>query len=431
MKKILLINPPIYDFSAFDYWLKPYGLLRIAGFLRQQADFTLFDFLDREHPQIKNSSQLRSDKWSRGEYPSKKIDKPAPLKDVPRHYRRYGLPASEFNKFTEDHPPFDFVMIQTSMTYWYLGVKEIIDLVRDFYPTSKIILGGPYAGISHQHAKTLKADLVINGLKLDPLWQMLGLNPDWKEPALWEVYPHIESGAIRLTEGCPYKCSYCSVANHYPHFRLYDLPILKREFDLLNQMQIKDLAFYDDALLFKQEKCLSPFLEYLVSQDSKINLHTPNALHARYITPPLATLMIKAGFKTIALGLETNSDDWRKKTGLKVKNHQFEKCIEILINAGFAASNITAYLLIGHPNAPLDKLDAAITWVHKLGLKAFLSEYSPIPGTPDGELVSQQYDLSEPLAHNKVAFTIRQIGSDNLNYFKNRVKEGNQKNIGN
>jgi hypothetical protein len=28
--KILLVNPPIYDFSAYDFWLKPYGLLRVA-----------------------------------------------------------------------------------------------------------------------------------------------------------------------------------------------------------------------------------------------------------------------------------------------------------------------------------------------------------------------------------------------------------------
>ena len=32
--KILLVNPPIYDFSAYDFWLKPAGLLRVAGFLR-------------------------------------------------------------------------------------------------------------------------------------------------------------------------------------------------------------------------------------------------------------------------------------------------------------------------------------------------------------------------------------------------------------
>ncbi len=50
--RILLVNPPIYDFSAYDFWLKPYGMLRVAGFLRGQADFALFDFLDRLDPRV-------------------------------------------------------------------------------------------------------------------------------------------------------------------------------------------------------------------------------------------------------------------------------------------------------------------------------------------------------------------------------------------
>jgi len=36
---ILLINPPIYDFAAFDFWLKPLGMLTVAGKIAKQADF--------------------------------------------------------------------------------------------------------------------------------------------------------------------------------------------------------------------------------------------------------------------------------------------------------------------------------------------------------------------------------------------------------
>lgn len=60
--RILLVNPPIYDFSAYDFWLKPYGLLRVAGFLRDQADFYLFDYLDRLDPRVP-PDRYRSDPW--------------------------------------------------------------------------------------------------------------------------------------------------------------------------------------------------------------------------------------------------------------------------------------------------------------------------------------------------------------------------------
>ena len=64
--KILLVNPPIYDFAAYDFWLKPYGLLSVAGYLRGKADFKLFDYLDRLHPFVAGQKNLESDRWGRG-----------------------------------------------------------------------------------------------------------------------------------------------------------------------------------------------------------------------------------------------------------------------------------------------------------------------------------------------------------------------------
>ena len=37
MKKILLVNPWIYDFSAYDFGIKPVGLLRVGEFLRRKG----------------------------------------------------------------------------------------------------------------------------------------------------------------------------------------------------------------------------------------------------------------------------------------------------------------------------------------------------------------------------------------------------------
>ncbi len=33
--KVLLLNPWIYDFAAYDLWLKPFGLLRVGALLRE------------------------------------------------------------------------------------------------------------------------------------------------------------------------------------------------------------------------------------------------------------------------------------------------------------------------------------------------------------------------------------------------------------
>jgi hypothetical protein len=50
---ILLINPWIHDFAAYDFWAKPLGLLTIAGILRLHGyEITYIDCLDRFHPEL-------------------------------------------------------------------------------------------------------------------------------------------------------------------------------------------------------------------------------------------------------------------------------------------------------------------------------------------------------------------------------------------
>ena len=58
--KILLVNPPIYDFAAYDFWLKPYGMLSVAGFLRGKADFKLFDYLDSRSRPLRGNEKVVS-----------------------------------------------------------------------------------------------------------------------------------------------------------------------------------------------------------------------------------------------------------------------------------------------------------------------------------------------------------------------------------
>ena len=124
--KILLVNPPIHDFTAYDFWLKPYGLLAAAGYLRGKADFKLFDYLDRQVPFAAGQEKLASDCWGRGRFYCENIPRPASLEAIPRHFRRFGMPRRMFSDLVESEGPFDFVLIQTTMTYWYKGIEETI-----------------------------------------------------------------------------------------------------------------------------------------------------------------------------------------------------------------------------------------------------------------------------------------------------------------
>ena len=164
--KILLVNPPIFDFTAYDFWLKPYGLLSVAGNLRGKADFKLFDYLDRLAPFAAEQNKLKSDRWGRGRFYCEKIPNPEILTHIPRFYRRFGLPRNIFQRFLTKQKHFDFVFIQTTMTYWYQGVSEVIEDIRRACPGAKIILGGSYVTLCSSHAERLGADFLVPGANL-------------------------------------------------------------------------------------------------------------------------------------------------------------------------------------------------------------------------------------------------------------------------
>jgi hypothetical protein len=57
-------------------------------------------------------------------------------------------------------------------------------------------------------------------------------------------------------------------------------------------------------------------------------------------------------------------------------------------------------------------------FAHGLGLRLMLSEFSPIPGTPDGERCRQWVDLDEPLWHNKTIFPLLLLGAPEVQRLK-------------
>lgn len=195
-KKVLLVNPSIYDFSAYDFWLKPYGLLRVGGFLRTQAEIDLFDYLDRFNPVV--SSAMKSDPWKRGPYHAEIMDKPNIFKHIPRNYRRFGMPRSHFQSFLMQQGPWDVVLIQTVMTYWYMGVKEVIEDIRTFVPQAKIVLGGVYSTLCYEHSLTLGADYVVCGTNLDLMGQYLDVELDYQQLPFWEGYTDPNVGVLKL-----------------------------------------------------------------------------------------------------------------------------------------------------------------------------------------------------------------------------------------
>ncbi len=402
--RVLLVNPPIFDFTAYDFWLRPYGMLRVAGHMRISCQLSYFDYLISK----------QKDAWGRGSYTRLEIRKPKPLRDIPRRFYRFGRPRAEFREFVKKQS-FDAVLIQTLMTYWYMGVEEVIEDIRELQPAAKIVLGGIYATLCPAHAQSMDVDLVVQGADLAPLWRLLSLEPQDGTPYWPAEMGNV--GVIKITEGCPFRCTYCSAPLLWPEFAARPTANCMNELGRMVETGSRNIAFYDDALLYRADQILIPFLEGVIHSNPRVLFHTPNGLHARFITADIARLMVQAGFQTFFLGLESNDSSWQNATGAKVYADEFAAAVNHLREAG--ARLIMTYIIIGHPDSDYQNLEFSMRFAHACGTRVLLAQFSPIPNTTDGRKSEEWADLREPLSHNKTAFAIRRLGPDYLNKLKN------------
>lgn len=412
--RLLLVNPPIYDFTAYDFWLKPYGLLKIAGALSKKNNIYYFNFLGE-----KFKRNIKED--GRGKFIKKKIEKPRVFSDIRKPYFRYGSLKEEFEDFLKEIKSLDAALITSSMTYWYLGVKEVIESIRRLHPKSKIVLGGIYPTLMFDHSQKLEADFVVKGSDISPLKDFLGVEIDNLIP-LWNYEIGSNFGVITISKGCPFSCSYCAIKEIEKEFSFKDKETLKLEVESLYDTKVKNVAFYDDALLYRFDEGLNVFLD--IVKEKKFLFHTPNGLNAKFLTRETAVKLKEANFKNLFLSLESTDENFLKESGNKLNKEDFLFALENLLSAGFKKENISSYLLLGHPQIEADLIKEAINFLKEKQIKPHLAEFSPIPKTKDSDKCSKYGDLSEPLNHNKVAFSIRVLGLEKYQELKSLAKVG-------
>lgn len=412
---LLLVNPPIYDFTAYDFWLKPYGLLKIAGALLKN-NIHYFNFLGE-----KFKKNIKED--GRGKFVRKKIEKPKIFSDIKKPYFRYGSPKEEFENFLRAIKNLDAVLITSSMTYWYPGVKEVIESLRKIHPQSKIVLGGIYPTLMFEHSQKLEADLVIKGSDISPLEDFLGVKIDCMTP-LWKYEKGSKFGVITISRGCPFSCSYCAIKEIEKGFSFKGKEILSLEIESLFNAKVKNVAFYDDALLYRFNEGLNVFLD--MAKEKNFIFHTPNGLNAKFLTKETAIKLKKANFKKLFLSLESTDENFLAGSGNKLKKEDFLSALDNLLSAGFQKEDISSYILLGHPKIEADVVKEAICFLKEKKIKPHLAEFSPIPKTVDADKCSKYCDLSEPLNHNKVAFSIRVLGEEKYQKLKSLARMDNQ-----
>jgi len=424
--KVLFVNPYIYDFTAYDMWLRPLGLYYLVATVRRYSDAEIYwlDALDRFQDGMETLG--RAD--SRGKYPREFVAKPRLYQDVPRNYSRYGMPLELFQSKIAALPEMDVILVTSLMTYWLEGLQFTLQLLKQRFPRAKVVLGGVLPSLAPAETRLLlPADHYVKGygetavlrLLADlgarvPIMPDFGANNEFPLPAV-DLAGTQKYVPLLTARGCPYRCSYCASRLLHPVF------LERRPDDILAEIDDRRQIFasehyiiFDDALLINKKERFLPVFSRL-ARDRKIpwHFHTPNGLHAREIDRESAAVLHAAGFATLRLGFEGLTGDILRRSDGKVKRKQMETAVRELERAGYRRGQLGAYLLFGFPGQSLADMETSLAFVRDLGVVPHLSVFSPVPGTIDFLDLQRRGVLATPLdllETNKIYFLYKKSG---------------------
>ena len=80
--RILLVNPWITDFKAYDEWMRPLPLYRFLETLCRENEVALIDCL---------SAVKKTKGYGTADFQSEQIGKPGVFRTIPRRFKRYGM----------------------------------------------------------------------------------------------------------------------------------------------------------------------------------------------------------------------------------------------------------------------------------------------------------------------------------------------------
>jgi len=395
-RRALLVHPWICDYAAYDFWIQPLGLLFTGGFLRSRG--WRVDLVDA----LAGARESGRRRWDgTAPFTSTVIPDPLPLPEGGgrRRFRRYGVPADEFERRLARVARPDAILVSLQMTYWYPALETAIKALGRVHPGVPVFLGGGYASLLPEHAAARPGvRAVVSGRRPESafarLCRLLGEPPPSAQearraPAAWDVCGEVPHAAVLTSWGCPFRCTYCATPRSFPGWHPRPAEVVAAELrGLAGRPRLRDLACYDDALLHRREEHFLPLAAALAKAGfgaDRFRWHFPNGLHARWLDRPVVAALRDLGAATVWLGIESCDPVFQKEWGGKVAREDVERALAAFEAERFRPRHLGAYLLAGLPGLDGESVLRSMERLHALGLRVAVATFSPIPGTPEFE----------------------------------------------
>lgn len=304
------------------------------------------------------------------------------------------------------------IAIITTLYVSALPIVEIIDFIRTYNRTAKIIVGGPFVStqvrvlewdsLEYLFNHTLSADFFINSaqgeaalckllaaLKQDsPLEQVENLfykvngqlrstpmvrevNRLIENPVNWDLFPveDYEYFNIRTAISCPFSCAFCGFPQHAGQYQTMPVEMIQRELDqLVKGRRIRSIFFIDDTFNVPVQR-FKEILRLLIRKGYSFGWHS--YLRCQYIDREMVKLMKDSGCEGVFLGIESGSDRVLKNMNKGSGVEKYHQGIALLNQYGIVTFGS---FILGFPGETRETAAATKAFIRDSGLDFYRAQ---------------------------------------------------------
>ncbi len=270
-------------------------------------------------------------------------------------------------------------------------VKKMCELIRQYQPNAKIVIGGHIANVPDL-ADRIDADHIIRGEGVRWFRRYLGEDDSLplRHPMITSgmgtrnmgVTPKEKPGDVAATVipsvGCPLGCNFCSTSamfggkGHSVNFYQTGDELFAIMEQLEKNMQVSSFFMMDENFLFHRKRALR-LLELMEQNNKAWSLYVFSS--ANVILSYSIDQLVRMGISWVWMGIEGCNSQYCKLTGVDT----FALVRELQSNG----IRVLGSTIIGLENHTPENIDEAIDHAarHDTDFHQFML-YTPIPGTP-------------------------------------------------